>query len=168
MNKTELLNEVVLALQNLLTQAVTAAENAHKAATDDQSVAETQYDTLAIEASYLAEGQSRRIDELKAQIQQLEALQVETEQLDVANSQVSLGSLVWLDYDNGEYKKVFVLPCGAGIQLEVEGEKVLVVTPNAPLAKAILNKTVDDDFEIVITGQNGVSKTQTGFIAQID
>lgn len=168
MNKTELLNEVVLALQSLLTQAVTAAENAHKAAIDDQSVAETQYDTLAIEASYLAEGQSRRIDELKAQIQQLEALQVETEQQDVANSQVNLGSLVWLDYDNGENKKVFVLPCGAGIQLEVEGEKVLVVTPKAPLAKAILNKVVDDDFELVIAGQNGIGKAQTGFIAQID
>lgn len=168
MNKTELLNEVVLALQSLLTQAVTAAENAHKAAIDDQSVAETQYDTLAIEASYLAEGQSRRIDDLKAQIQQLEALQAETELQGAVNSEVSLGSLVWLDYDDGENKKVFILPCGAGIQLEVADEKVLVITPKAPLAKAILGKTVDDDFEIVIAGQDRVGKTQTGFIAQVN
>ncbi len=55
-------------LKSKIAEAEEAAMNAHHAAIDDQSVAETQYDTLAIEAGYLAEGQSRRIQMLKEEL----------------------------------------------------------------------------------------------------
>jgi len=66
--KAEVISKILTYLQNELASLSTAAKNAHLAAIDDQSVAETQYDTLAIEASYLAEGQSRRVEALKKSI----------------------------------------------------------------------------------------------------
>ena len=67
-NKQALVELIISDLQQALNQAISAANEAHAAAVDDQSVAETQYDTLAIEASYLAEGQSKRVQELQKAI----------------------------------------------------------------------------------------------------
>ncbi len=47
-NKKQLVDVIVTALKQELQQAIDAANEAHAAAVDDQSVAETQYDTLAI------------------------------------------------------------------------------------------------------------------------
>lgn len=156
MNKQAILTLVTSEVNALLRQAELAAENAHKAAIDDQSVAETQYDTLAIEASYLAEGQSRRIDQLNTQLQQLSDLTLTTNKL------VAIGAVVELEYDNGECKWVFVLPCGAGIQVQAQNHTILAITPQAPLAKAILKKTIDDEFILTISG-----KSQSGVVSAI-
>jgi transcription elongation GreA/GreB family factor len=156
MNKKEILALVVKEISKLLAQAQLAAENAHKAAIDDQSVAETQYDTLAIEAAYLAEGQSRRIDELKIQHDQLTSFEVTN------NEQVSVGALVELAYDDGQQKQILILPCGAGIQIHYQQRDILVMSPQAPLAKAIMNKKVDDDFEL-----NIANKTNYGYVSEI-
>lgn len=156
MNKQAILALVIAELSELLQQAELAAKNAHNAAIDDQSVAETQYDTLAIEAAYLAEGQSRRIDEINAQLQQLSTLNL------IANTHVELGALVALEYHDDQLKYVFLLPCGAGVHIHYQQQDILIVTPQAPLAKAILGKVVDDDFELMLA-----NKKQTGFISLI-
>ena len=45
MNKEKLITNIISHLENALSIAKHAANEAHLAATDDQSVAETQYDT---------------------------------------------------------------------------------------------------------------------------
>ena len=75
MNKNKILDAVLSYLYLELSHCEQAANNAHLAATDDQSVAETQYDTLAIESAYLAEGQSRRLIEFKVSIKRFITLQ---------------------------------------------------------------------------------------------
>jgi uncharacterized membrane protein len=74
LNKQQLITIIVSSLSQQLQKAIAAANEAHAAAVDDQSVAETQYDTLAIEAGYLAEGQSRRVTEFQQAIDAYQAL----------------------------------------------------------------------------------------------
>lgn len=45
--------------------AVRAAQTAHETATHEENVAENKYDTLGLEAAYLAAGQSRRVEEIR-------------------------------------------------------------------------------------------------------
>ena len=61
-HKLQIIDLILDDLRQAYQGAMHAADQAHSAATDDQSVAETQYDTLAIEAAYLAHGQSQRHD----------------------------------------------------------------------------------------------------------
>ena len=65
MDKPALLAHIIQRLNADLQQAVQAAEAAHADATHEESVAENQYDTLGLEASYLAAGHSRRVLELR-------------------------------------------------------------------------------------------------------
>ena len=57
MNKTQLHQQLMTHLQQLLNNAKAAAKRAHETATSEENIAENKYDTLALEAAYLAQGQ---------------------------------------------------------------------------------------------------------------
>ena len=53
-------------LQSELATALNASDQAHASATHSENVPENQYDTLALEAAYLAHGLSVRVTELRS------------------------------------------------------------------------------------------------------
>lgn len=59
MDKQQLLVQISTRLQADLEVNMEAANEAREAAIHDESVPETQYDTIGLEASYLAHGQSK-------------------------------------------------------------------------------------------------------------
>ena len=61
MNIILLHRQLMIHLQQLLDNAKAAAKRAHDTATSEENVAENKYDTLALEAAYLAQGQSQRV-----------------------------------------------------------------------------------------------------------
>ena len=158
MNKKQILSDIFSHLEQELSATITAANNAHLAATDDQSVAETQYDTLAIEASYLAEGQSRRVTEIQQAKQAL--TQLVLRDFDESMS-ISLGTLVQLAQDSDENHWFFIAPAAGGFRGQLEGNNYTVITPTSPMAKALLGKFIDDDVELMV----GVNKLCDEIIA---
>ena len=149
--KNNIVDQVTAQLQEELTLALVAADNAHKAATDDQSVAETQYDTLAIEQSYLAEGQSRRVDEIRYAIKCLTDLPLEAS---LSANKVVIGSLVQMEQDLAKQQWFFIAPAAGGYRCqETMGEtsiNITVITPHSPMGAALLNKVVDDDVIVAV------------------
>lgn len=151
MNKKEIIHKIVKHLSCELSTTQLAAHNAHSAAIDDQSVAETQYDTLAIEASYLAEGQSRRVEEIKYSIAQFEQLQAREL---TRSTTISIGSLVQLDKGESNNEWLFIAPSAGGFKCVLQEGNVTVhitvITPHSPMGKALINKEIDDDVSINI------------------
>jgi len=149
-NKKELIDVVVTALTKELQQAIEAANEAHAAAVDDQSVAETQYDTLAIEASYLAEGQSKRVTEFQQAIDAYQTLTL----LDFdENSIVTLGALVQLSADSKTNHWFFIGPAAGGFRCQHGQQNITVITPQSPMGMALIGKQQDDDIEVIL-GRN--------------
>lgn len=148
-DKNAIITEIILQLQQELALALLAAENAYKAATDDQSVAETQYDTLAIEQSYLAEGQSRRVAEISQAIKSFENLDVSEEK-----SSVMMGSLVQMEQDMTKNKWFFIAPAAGGQRCQITGQdiqlSITVITPQSPMGEALLGKELDDEVVLSI------------------
>jgi len=150
-DKTMIISQVKTQLQQELALALVAASNAHKAATDDQSVAETQYDTLAIEQSYLAEGQSRRVDEIKYVIKRLENLPLETLK---DKQHINIGSIVQLEKDIDKHQWFFIAPVAGGYRCKLVTQddtvNIVVITPQSPLGEAMMGKMLDDEVKITI------------------
>lgn len=143
MNKEKLIKQIIEHLEKELSNCEQAARNAHLAATDDQSVAETQYDTLAIESAYLAEGQSRRIVEYQKSIKAFQCLNI------TKNSNVAgLGNLVQLSEDEVAQHWFFIAPAAAGFRTVIAEQKITVITPQSPMGKAMLGKQQFDDINI--------------------
>ncbi len=146
-NKKQLVDLVVTALSKQLQQAIDAANEAHAAAVDDQSVAETQYDTLAIEASYLAEGQSKRVIEFQHAIDAYKALEL----LEFNNdSYIALAALVQLSADSDDNHWFFIGPAAGGFRCQIAQQNITVITPQSPMGIALIGKQLDDDIEVML------------------
>ncbi|KXI21340.1 transcription elongation factor [Photobacterium sanguinicancri] len=154
MNKYALLEQIITQLTITHQTALDAAKRAHETATNEENAPENEYDTLSLEAAYLAHGQSQRVAECAADIQAFKAL-------DHSNprtlQQVILGSLVELVDENDHTKWVFFGPGAGGLKLQMstssENIEITVVTPSSPLGQELLNRKVDDEVELVIGGK---------------
>lgn len=151
-NKQDIVDHILIHIDNELNNVLQAAESAHLAATDDQSVAETQYDTLAIEASYLAHGHSERADNLlknKFQIKNLKLLEF------CKDDEISIGALIKLDalmprepnmQPNQTVQYFFIAPCSGGLKIDISDLTITVITQNAPIAQQLLGLYEGDEF----------------------
>ena len=150
MNKVLLLEKIISALQATYENAVEAAMRAYNTATNDENVAENKYDTLALEASYLAHGQAQRVAECEADIAAFKKLSI----LDNAGkSIVTLGCLVELIDNDDKHKYVFLGPSAGGLKLIFEQNEVIIVTPSSPLGGALMRRELDDEINIQIGNQ---------------
>ena len=126
-----------------------AAQTAYEAATDKENIAENKYDTLGLEASYLATGQARRVEEIRQALKNCQAMTQAP--YDTAQG-IQVGDLIRLEAVNGNEQWVFLAPDAAGLKLIQDDQTITVITPRAPLGAALLRKQPDDEVQINVGG----------------
>jgi transcription elongation GreA/GreB family factor len=140
MNKLELKQTILGLLQQKWSIAQNSVQRAIESATDEETVPEHKYDTLALEASYLAHGQAMRVQECEQEIRTMSDLVLPT-----SPDKVTLGTLVTaVDLEDKE-KTFFVAPCAGGLKVNFGGEEVVVVTFESPLGRSLKGKSVGDE-----------------------
>lgn len=145
MNKAHLLQLVLERLRASLAQAEQAALTAYETATHEENIAENKYDTLGLEASYLAAGQARRVEEIRQTLSAWQQLQVRPFD---AERGVQLTSLIWLVDERGTQQCLFLGPAGAGVKVNLDGQEVLVITPHAPIAQRLRGCNSGDEVQV--------------------
>ncbi|WP_434340234.1 GreA/GreB family elongation factor [Motilimonas cestriensis] len=148
MNKSQLLAAIITALESIHQNAKAAAKRAHDTATDDENIAENKYDTLALEAAYLAQGQSVRVAQCAADVQNFK-------QLDSAIncSKVTVGALVSIIDEQGNQKTLFMGPSAGGLKVTLNGQEVVVITPSSPIGKELNQRQVGDEVSLTLGGK---------------
>lgn len=142
MDKTLLQQQVCEHLEADLAMAIRAAQTAHEAATHEENIAENKYDTLGLEASYLAAGQARRVEEIRQALQAWRTLQMR----DFDEEQgIQLGALVFLQSADGRRQCLLLGPDGAGLKLPSAAGEIILITPRAPLGQQLLGLGVADE-----------------------
>jgi transcription elongation GreA/GreB family factor len=122
-----------------------AANAARDAATHEEMKAENEKDTRAIEAGYLAKGQSVRLAELEKAKAALKSLQAKPQE------RVDVGAVVTVR-ERGRASTLFIAPAGGGLRVKVGGVDVSVVTPESPLGDALVGMETGDTAEIEAEG----------------
>lgn len=126
-----------------------SAEASRRAATHEEARAENDKDTRGLEQSYLARGQAMRVEELEEAATRLRFLSLRAFGADDA---IDLGALVTLAVDDEE-ALYFVVPAAGGTKVALDGREVLLVTPAAPLGRALLERRAGDDFALRLGGR---------------
>lgn len=129
-------------LESELAHLEQATKAALSAATDEESRPENEYDTRALEASYLAAAQGKRVLELKKMLGVIESFPASEN-----SGPISSGSLVETESE-GKRAWYFLLPFGAGVSAVSAGQKVAVVTLDSPLGKVLAGKRAGDLAEL--------------------
>lgn len=141
MNKERILTLIVEQLTHDVEVLFTAAKTAHEAATHEENAPDNKYDTLSLEASYVAQGQANRAQEIKAALEVYKNLPLRHFDGD---SPIRLGALVTLEAGVAGTRTVFIGPLEGGLKVEQAGIEVVVITPASPLGKGLIGKVVGD------------------------
>ena len=148
MDKSLLLDAIVGEITSALNNSLAAAEEARATATNKENAAENKYDTLGLEAAYLAHGQSERVVQLEKDLAAYVSLRERLKD----HAIVEVGSLLRLEHETGEARFLFIGPASGGLVVSLGGVSVIVITPGSPLGKALLGGCIDDDVSIDVAG----------------
>lgn len=155
MNKQIILQSIIDQLQDELERISQAVQDAHAVSTDQANIPENKYDTLALEASYLEQGQSQRMIEAEDALKAYSTLRLRIlKESDV----VQLSALLSLESDTKEEQLYFFGPCAGGLAITYRKKNITMITPGSPIGKAVLGKKVGETVEICVAGN---TKTQT-------
>lgn len=147
--KAALLQSIRAQLKASLERLAKAALDAHAAATDPDSKAESKYDTRNLEASYLAAGQARQVDELAEAARVFETFTLPDFTMD---GPIAMGALVEADM-RGETSMLLLVPAAGGMIVEMDGQEITLLTPASRLYQGLLGKRAGDfidEFELLV------------------
>jgi len=152
MDKLLLQQQVLERLAEDLLQVEQAARTAHETATHEENIAENKYDTLGLEAAYLATGQARRAEAIRQAIAHWR--QFRPRPYD-ASKGIQLGALVCLVDADDKQQLLFLGPDGGSMQLVSGAQPVQVISSASPLGSAMLGKCVGDEvaLQVALTRQ---------------
>lgn len=142
--KQKLLEELIKRSKNELADLEEAAKANREFATDQEFKAESKYDTRALEASYLASAEAKRVEEIKLEIQILEEVDLEASK---KLGEISIGALVELQHEN-QKRLYFLIPTAGGTLLKIEEDVVLVVSVFSPIGDALMGLREGEEFEV--------------------
>jgi len=143
MKKADLRAELLAQLEAQLASARASHAAATEGAISDEARPENDKDTRGLEQSYLARGYAGRVAELEAAVAAVEKMSI------AKSPRVAIGALVTIDEDDRE-RVVYVAAHGGGLVL---AGTVTVITPTAPMGRALLGKVVDDEAELDAGGK---------------
>ena len=145
MTKTTLLDHIITTLGADLAALTAAARQAHAGATHEECIPDNKYDTTALEASYVAQGQANRAAEIRRALERYRGLSLLPFG---AQSPIRLTALVTLETDDGRPLRVFLGPDAGGLKVSCDGVECIVITPESPLGRALLGRVCDDEIEV--------------------
>ncbi|PXA05186.1 hypothetical protein DDZ13_04290 [Coraliomargarita sinensis] len=144
MDKSQFFNRLIETLREECMHAVQASKDAADYATNEESRAESQWDTQGLEASYLAAGQASQARQWAESVQELQS---EREDLLKPSQRVGLGALFSCDFGAGPEWFFFAGVAGGHVVPTEQGE-VTVITSHSPLAGRLLERKPGDSFTL--------------------
>lgn len=153
MTKQKLVATIIARMEADLALFTAAALHAHRASTHEECQPDNKYDTTALEASYIAQGQANRAQEIRRSLETYRALDLP--EFD-AEAPVRLGSLVTLEAEAGVKRRLFIGPQAGGMKLADSAGEIVVITPVSPLGKQLLGLAVGDELQGMDGGKKAV------------
>lgn len=148
MDKSELMKALLECMESQLRRHHAANKQASDGATNQESRAETKWDTCGLEASYLARGHALQFKELAAQVDELRSMST----VSFEGKPIGIGAFVEVDID-GFQDYFFLMHHGGGIELKLKMGVVTVITPESPVGAALKGKKAGETYRL----QSGIS-----------
>lgn len=144
MIKQHLLQTIIVALEADLSLFAAAAQAAHEAATHVECLPDNKYDTTALEASYIAQGQANRAQEIRVALESYRNLTLNDFD---DETPIRLTALITLEDDEGNRRCLFLGPQAGGLKIPGNGMEIVVITPGSPLGRGLLGHVVGDEVQ---------------------
>ena len=149
MNKAEILEQIIAHLQANVDVMKKAEAHSHSVATDKENQPKSKYETLALESSYLAQVQGDRVNEMESVLQAYCAFRNEIIE---EGGIIRLSALVSIEEKWHQNSTISSTKTGgwAGLELDINGETLTVITSASPIGQALLGQKSGDIIKVKI------------------
>ena len=141
--KKEIITFLIDAKKEELLLAQEAFKSTHSLVKSPELKAEGKYDTRAIEAGYLAGAQKRRVDQIRGELERLKNFNNFG-----PHQRVAMGSLVEVMINERTKKQYFINISPGGREIDILGQKVVVVSPESPIGNELIGLEEFESFEV--------------------
>ena len=145
MDKAKLLDLLRDRVNSALAALTESQSSVQEGAIHEENRQEHPKDTRAIEAAYLARGLAERVENLRDTVAALAATRVKNFGDD---DPIALTALVTLEDDTLQETVYFLVPSGGGETMDHDGVTIHVITPRAPVGRALIGKYAGDEIHI--------------------
>ncbi|WFB34389.1 GreA/GreB family elongation factor [Kiritimatiellota bacterium B12222] len=145
MTKTDLHKCFVEKLSQQLQEMTEATRNAISDVTNPEHKARSKYETFSLESSYLARGQSLRVEELRDSLAKLRAMPLKPF---AYTDPIQVGAVVIVMDEQGEEAVYFISTAEGGVEITTEDGPANLITPASPIGKALMGKRAGDLFQL--------------------
>src|SRR5205085_6523285 len=145
-DKAALLAEIVHKLEEEIKKLRESFEEAKLTSIEAPGRMQSRYDTMGVEAAWVADGLAKSLEEKVEGVYRLKNFKLREEP-----ERASIGCLVGTGPEDGSIENLyFILPACGGISIPVDGNGLTVQTvmPQAPVARALIGKSLDDEFMV--------------------
>jgi transcription elongation GreA/GreB family factor len=144
--KRYIIEQLVGRVQEGVDQLASAAASSRHDAIEAEGRMQTRYGSAKEEHGYLADGLNMRVQQRAGEVARLRSLSIPEN-----NFIVQQGSLVRLeDVEGKRFVDYILLPCCGGEQVQVDGNDVMVVTPESPMGSAMLGLDIGEPFSVAL------------------
>jgi hypothetical protein len=144
MDKRAILSSFLEQLAAEITRATEAANRTRSDATHEEARPENDKDTRALETSYLARGQALRAVDLERIERHIRFMTLR----DFApDDPIDVSALIEVDAD-GTNVWYLLAPAAGGRSIAHAGITIEVISPEAPLGRALIGRVRGDDLEV--------------------
>lgn len=131
--KRQIIDAIIIKLKHEQARQHRANTCANDGARFSAANASKQRDTTGFEAAYLARGYAVQHQSLAHQIDELNGIDIE----DFSGQEIDIGALVEVEL-NEEPAFYFLLNCGGGSEIQMNGQTITVITPESPVGQALM------------------------------
>ena len=149
MDKHALIHALCDLLEDEIARASETALRTREGAVHEEARPENDKDTRALETRYLARGQGQRVVDLQVALKQVRFMDVRDFGPDDA---IALSALVKLESES-ESRWIFLCPAAGGRRLQLAAATVDVLTPEAPLGRALIGRNTGDEVSLRTGGK---------------
>lgn len=150
MNKSAILEQIIARLQTDVDTMKKAEALSHSEATDTENRPRSKYETFALESSYLAQVQCDRSNQMEAVLMAYQALRGEKVE---KGEVIRMSALVSVEETGQPRQHYFIGPKTggwAGLELDLDGECLTVITSASPIGQALLGHKEGDTLKVKI------------------
>lgn len=143
-NKTSLLSELIDLIRSDIAEQRKSFDFARQTSIDAPGRMQSRYDTMGVEAAWVADGLAKSLNEKEMHIVRLQKIQINE-----SPKNVCIGSIVVISSDDSSPQEhYFILPVASGYKLQAENLSITTLTPLTPLGKVLVGKEVGDEIEV--------------------
>jgi len=142
-----MLNAIIKQLQADLLILERAVSMARDTATHADCLGSSKYETMGLEASYLAQGQGVRLLEIERALEYFRRIK-----FDEVVTVIGMSALIALSDEQGNRQLLWLATEAGGLTVQHGELTLMVITPASPLGQKLIGKTAGDEFEVTIAG----------------